>query len=255
MTPNATLRAVRMGMLMSQDDFARALRAAGNRAGVPNDANKRLVQRWESGAIVSPRPAYARALEAVTGIPIGSLGFAVQVPRASVSADGQGGHDLEPEAGRPVANGVPAAQPVAAGNYSGVWLSRYEYFSSGRDASFTGLHYVVVLQHGDVITVRSLPGSADSALTMDLQVEGNVITGTWLEQTAEQGYYRGARYHGAIQLLAEPTGRRLTGKWVGFGKEMDVNTGPWSLIFQDASTNKATLNAYNRRPEDGSGAG
>jgi hypothetical protein len=30
---------------------------------------------------------------------------------------------------------------------------------------------------------------------------------------------------------------------------MDVNTGPWDLVFQDASTNKATLAAYGRRPE------
>jgi hypothetical protein len=49
-----------------------------------------------------------------------------------------------------------------------VWLSRYEYYSSGSDATFTGQHYVV-------------------------------------------------------------------------GREMDVNTGPWELIFQDAATNKATL--------------
>src|SRR4051794_28760902 len=54
-TANTTLRAVRMGLLMSQDDFARAIRAAGARAGEPNDANKRLVQRWESGDIASPR--------------------------------------------------------------------------------------------------------------------------------------------------------------------------------------------------------
>src|SRR5690242_11713359 len=75
-TPNGTLRAVRMGMLMSQDDFARALRVAGERAGHPNDASKRLVQRWEAGVIAAPRPVYARALEAVTGLPIESLGFA-----------------------------------------------------------------------------------------------------------------------------------------------------------------------------------
>ena len=56
-TPNSTLRAVRMGMLMSQDDFARALRVAGERAGAPNDANKRLVQRWEAGTTVAPMPA------------------------------------------------------------------------------------------------------------------------------------------------------------------------------------------------------
>ncbi|GFH36571.1 hypothetical protein SCWH03_28010 [Streptomyces pacificus] len=81
------------------------------------------------------------------------------------------------------------------------------------------------------------------------RVDGHVATGTWTEQTATDGYYRGARYHGAIQLLVEPTGRRMTGKWVGFGKEFDVNSGPWELVFQDASTTKATLEAYNRRPD------
>jgi DNA-binding transcriptional regulator YiaG len=243
--PNSTLRAVRMGMLMSQDDFARALREAGARAGVPNDASKRLVQRWEAGQIVAPRPAYARALEVVTGLPIDSLGFTMV---ATVTSDGHGGHDVVADARPIAANGAPAASPAAHGNYSGVWLSRYEYFSSGRDQAFTGQHYVVMLQHGNRLTVRSLPGSADSSMTMDLTVDGNVLTGNWVEQTAEGSYYRGARYHGAIQMLAEPTGRRIAGKWVGFGKEMDVNTGPWELVFMDASTTKGTLDRYNRRP-------
>jgi hypothetical protein len=35
-----------------------------------------------------------------------------------------------------------------------VWLSKYEYFSSGRDAAFTDLHYVVLLQHGYRLTGR-----------------------------------------------------------------------------------------------------
>lgn len=143
---------------------------------------------------------------------------------------------------------TPAGQLGPRGDYSGVWLSRYEYFSSGRNATFTGQHYVTLLQHGDRLTVRSLPGSADSSLTLDLTVDGNVVTGTWVEQTEPESYYRGARYHGSIQMLAEPTGRRMTGKWVGFGKNMDINTGPWELIFQDASTNKATLERYNRPP-------
>jgi hypothetical protein len=238
-----------MGLLMSQDDLARALREAGERAGAPNDANKRLVQRWESGTTAAPRPLYARALESVTGLPIESLGFAPPVPQARVSDDGRGGHDVE---SKPNGAGVPISGhttgPALQGNYSGVWLSRYEYWSSGRGDKFTGLHYVVVLQHGSRLTVRSLPGSSDSPLTLDLTLDGNVITGTWVEQTAQDGYYRGARYHGAIQLLVEPTGRRMVGKWVGFGKQMEVNTGPWELVFQDASTNKATLARYDKRP-------
>ncbi|MGW5354008.1 helix-turn-helix domain-containing protein [Streptomyces sp. NPDC004031] len=249
-TPNGSLRAARMSLRMSQDDFARALQEAGRRRGEPNDASKRLVQRWEAGTSVTPRPAYARALEVVTGLPVEALGFSPAVPQARVADDGRGGHDLAPAPdGIAAAHGSPATQPATRGAYSGVWLSRYEYVSSGREGQvFTGLHYIVILQHADRLTVRSLPGSSDSPLTMDLTADGNVVTGTWVEQTAADGYYRGARYHGAVQLLADPTGRRLTGKWVGFGSEMDVNTGPWDLVFQDTSTNKATLDAYNRRP-------
>lgn len=62
-------------------------------------------------------------------------------------------------------------------------------------------------------------------------------------------YYNGARYHGAIQLLVEPTGRRMAGKWVGFGKDFDVNTGPWEQRLVDRSTSKATLRRYSQPPE------
>ncbi|MFJ6198411.1 helix-turn-helix domain-containing protein [Micromonospora sp. NPDC092111] len=243
--PNTALRAVRTGMRMSQDDFARALQAAGHRVGEPNDANKRLVQRWESGVIAAPRPGYARALEVVTGLPISLLGFAA-TPHDDAVDDQHGGHDLT----SPVSNlATPTPRPATVhGSYEGVWLSRYQYHSSGRGESFAGQHFVVVLQHGDRLTARSLPGSAASSLSLDLTVDGAVVTGTWVEQTDPAGYYRGARYHGAIQLMVEPTGRRMAGKWVGFGKDMDVNTGPWELTFQVASTSKATLDQYNTPP-------
>ncbi|MEU6388795.1 helix-turn-helix transcriptional regulator [Streptomyces sp. NPDC046939] len=251
-TPNATLRAVRLGLLMSQDDFARAIRNAGQRAGQRNDASKRLVQRWESGTTAAPRPVYARALEAVTGLPVDSLGFAA-VPMARVADDGQGGHDLEDSpVGVPEVRGTPTPQTAPRGNYSGVWLSRYEYFSSGRNSTFTGKHHVVLLQHGNRLSARSLPNASlnpNSPLTLDLQLDGSTVTGTWQEATSSEGYYRGARYFGAIQMLVEPTGRRMSGKWVGFGREFDVNTGPWELRLLDASTAKTTLDAYNRTPD------
>jgi transcriptional regulator with XRE-family HTH domain len=241
MTNNA-LRAARTALRLSQDEFAHALRDAGLRDGRPNDASKRLVQRWESGKTGTPRAAYARALEMVTGVPIELLGFPAGTDTMVVD-DGRGGHDLEVRAP------TPASGPARGQSYSGIWLSRYEYFSSGRESAFTQLHHVLLLQHGDRVTVRSLPGSANSLVTMDLSVDGSVVTGTWVEQTNPDGYYRGARYHGAIQLLAEPTGRRLSGKWVGFGKDGDVNTGPWTLTFLDANTSKATIAKYDRPPE------
>ncbi|MET9293991.1 DNA-binding protein [Streptomyces sp. NPDC003077] len=159
----------------------------------------------------------------------------------------------DPRSATAPSNGTDSAtQTTARPNYGGVWLSRYEFYSSGRDATYTGAHYVVIVQNGDRLTGKSLPGAssnANSPLSLDLTVNGNVITGTWVEETAADGYYAGAVYHGAIQLLVEPTGRRMAGKWVGFGKEFDVNTGPWELVFKDASVSKETVERYSRPPE------
>jgi transcriptional regulator with XRE-family HTH domain len=252
-TPNDALRAVRIGLRMSQDDLARALRRAGIELGDPNDASKRLVQRWEAGVSRSPRPVYARALERVTGRPVEALGFTLPVPMARVHKDGAGGHDVDsaPD-GIASATGTPQTTAQTSGeNYSGVWLSRYEFFSSSREQSFTAAHHVVLLQHGNRLTAQSLPGAGtnpDSPLSLDLTVDRNVITGTWTERTATGGYYHGAVYHGAVQLLVEPTGRRMAGKWVGFGKDFDVNTGPWELRLLDRSTVKAALEKYSVTP-------
>jgi hypothetical protein len=237
-----------MGMLLSQEGFASALKENGAAA-----ANKRLIQRWESGQTRRPQPPYIRALEAVTGMAVEELGFSASANFPHVSEDGSGGHDVRPspEGVAPPAPG-PVPQTSPRNSYNGVWLSRYEFYSSGRDETFVAQHYVLVLQRGNRLTVRSLPGAStnpDSPLTMDLTVDGSVITGTWVEQTATDGYYRGARYHGAIQMLVEPTGTRMVGKWVGFGKDMDTNTGPWALSLQDPSTTQGTLARYSRRPE------
>ncbi|WP_280370474.1 helix-turn-helix domain-containing protein [Nocardia wallacei] len=242
-TPNAALRAARNARLMSQDDLARALRDVGCVS-----ATKRLVQRWESGYTTNPRPSHARALEKVMGLPIESLGFGAVMAGRSLSGGNDAGHEVDSDIGAVPREHHPASgrPPQHSGTYSGIWLSRYEFYSSGREQTFTSSHYVIVLQHDNQLTVRSLPGSAKSSLELDLTVDGHVATGIWSERTASQGYYRGAKYHGAIQLLIELTGTRMAGKWVGFGKNFDVNVGPWELILQDRSTSKATIETFDR---------
>ncbi|MBF6459784.1 helix-turn-helix transcriptional regulator [Nocardia puris] len=238
--PNNALQAARAARLMSQDDLARALRDVGCAS-----ATKRLVQRWESGTTSQPRPSHARALEKVMGLPIETLGFGTVRAGYGLGRSFDRSHEVE----SPISSVAPAPASRSAGDFSGVWLSRYEYYSSGRAASFTVSHYAVVLQHGSQITVRSLPGSSPSTIEMDLVLDGSVATGTWAERTAVDGYYRGARYHGAVQLLADPTGNRLAGKWIGFGKDFEINTGPWELVLQNPSTAKATVDAYQRPPD------
>ncbi|MFE8014411.1 helix-turn-helix domain-containing protein [Streptomyces antibioticus] len=248
-TPNDVLTSVRKSMNLSQDEFARGLRDVGEELGEPNDASKRLVQRWESGETRTCRPLYARALKRFTGRAPESLGFAI--PMARVHSDGAGGHDMETgEVG--TADAATSPQPELRSDYGGIWLSRYEFYSSSRDETFDCKHHVVIVQHGNRLTAQSLPGAStnpDSPLSLDLTVDRNVVTGTWTEQTAADGYYQGARYHGAIQLLIEPTGRRMAGKWVGFGKDFDVNTGPWELRLLDRSTGRASIERYAATPE------
>ena len=70
---------------MSQSEFAAAIRHAGDALGEPNTANKRLVQKWESGEHTVCRPNYRRALQSVTRMPYEQLGFR-GAPSAPVAA-------------------------------------------------------------------------------------------------------------------------------------------------------------------------
>ena len=140
--------------------------------------------------------------------------------------------------------GTEARQATSPLN--GVWLSKYQYESSGRGATFSNAHYLLLVQHGDKIQGRALPGTTDGRLLMDLTVNGSVITGVWTEETSPTGYYRGATYHGAIQMLLEPSGRKMAGKWVGFGKDFDLNTGAWTLELVTSDTGPDSQAKYNR---------
>ena len=183
-----------------------------------------------------PRGAYARALELATGQPLENLGF--QPADERYGLDRARALDM-------------AAEPIAApgnvppGPLSGIWRSWYEYESSGRGQTYTSEHYGVVLHRGARVQFRSLPNTAEGRVMMELAVNGQVITGTWTEQTDASGYYAGSVYSGAIQFLLEPTGHRMKGKWVGFGREFDLNTGPWTLTLVTADTSTEAQERYN----------
>lgn len=233
MPKNLALVAARVARNLTQEEAAELVKVT-----------KRTWQRWEDEAPPRPQPAQVRNLQAAMGLPVEQLGFPAD-KNAIVVEDGRGGHDLEVRF--PPISTAPARPP--ASDYSGIWISRYEYFSSSREETFTGLHHVVLQQDGGNVSVRSLLNSASSTMGMDLRVDGVVLTGTWVEDTDKTGYYRGKRYVGGIQLVADPSGARLAGKWVGHGKDGEVNTGPWRLDFL-APVSKATIEEYDRPPND-----
>lgn len=184
------------------------------------------VARWEDGAV-----------------PPGDVLLA-----AAVSADERYGLDAEQAMGVGEGPWIPLADPQAAqGPLTGIWRSTYSFVSSSRDnQEFTSEHYVVLIQYGSNIQVRSLPDTADGRVAMDLTVNGAVVTGTWTEQTDPEGHYGGSVYHGAIQMLIGATADRMSGRWVGYGRDFDVNTGAWSLKLVASSAGREAMEQFNK---------
>jgi transcriptional regulator with XRE-family HTH domain len=130
-------------------------------------------------------------------------------------------------------------------SYNGIWHSKYTFYSDGRDADFAAEHYVVIHQDGNDLTAESLPNNEGSQVRLALNVKRSVATGTWTERTSMTGYYRGTTYHGTLQLVIDPMGQTMHGKWLGFSKDFQVNVGDWTLTKVDNSASKRSQQRYH----------
>jgi len=136
---------------------------------------------------------------------------------------------------------------VAERGFEGIWLSQYRYRSSSRSEEHLEEHYLVARQQGGRLIAQSLPHSSGSQVRLELALDPPVATGTWRETTAPEGHYRGATYHGALQMVIDPSGRSMRGMWLGFGRRFSVHAGEWTLTWQEGSTSKAAQREYYER--------
>jgi hypothetical protein len=123
--------------------------------------------------------------------------------------------------------------PVHASALAGRWISTYRYRSTSRGAELEGTHTVDLRCENGRLVGRSLPHPARSVLDIDVAVRGAIATGTWTERTSPTGHYRAATYQGLMQLVIDPTGREMIGKWLGVGKRFEVKSGEWRLTWGD----------------------
>jgi transcriptional regulator with XRE-family HTH domain len=236
MTANTALMTARTRAGLSQGQLALRIRETGHRLGYPNECNRANVSRWEAHG-TQPQAHYIVLLEAVLGQPAEALGF-----------HGIDTGELLAGAGLDVQ--VPIPEPSARyGPLSGIWLSKYTYPSSSRGGDFSASHHVLVLQRGAHLNVRSLPRQ-HSKLSLDLTVNGTWIKGVWTEITSPGGYYAGAVYDGVYAGFLDPTGKRISGTWTGYGRDPgELNTGPWSLTMVADSVDAAARQEWDREPE------
>lgn len=105
---------------------------------------------------------------------------------------------------------------------TGVWEARYEYETiSGKKEM--NQHIFVMRQLGRFVAGKSINTSESPQYIFGKIESGLVFTGTW------QGKHAKGKisYHGAFQICIKPTWAEMTGKWVGFNKEMVVMDGIW----------------------------
>lgn len=117
----------------------------------------------------------------------------------------------------------------------GIWKSTYTYPSRGRGRELTGEHYVRLHHKDNHLVFESAAETSKSYLIIRLSVENDIATGSWQEQTEADGHYKGVVYYGALQLAVSGDHQKMNGKWVGFGKDMDINVGPWELTYAGKS--------------------
>jgi len=120
---------------------------------------------------------------------------------------------------------------MTTNNLSGIWRSDYTYRSSAREKDFDSSHYVRMYPKGGELVVESVPDLNSSYLVARFWLDGDVATGSWQEVTSLESEYKGAIYHGAAQLIISEDHKSMKGKWVGFGKKMEVKTGPWTFTY------------------------
>ena len=241
---NVKLVSARRREGLSQDALAYRIQQVGYRLGHPNECNRANVGRWEGGG--RPQPHYVKLLDVTLGQPAAELGLAYV-------AHGMDRDQILAQSGLDADAPMPELSVgYKYGPLSGIWLSRYEIYSSSREDTFAYQHHVLILQRGAFLNVRSLPGQ-HSRLALDLSVNGKMIRGTWAEHTSEGGYYRGSLYDGAIMLELNGANTRMQGRWLGFGRNPgEINDGPWQFSLVDAGVDRATREKWDIAPGEAS---
>ncbi|GAA1599187.1 hypothetical protein GCM10009804_64740 [Kribbella hippodromi] len=130
----------------------------------------------------------------------------------------------------------PVRGPAGEHDLGGIWHSRYFYRSSGRAGQLSCEHYIVLRHTGDRIVGENVPARNDSHVRLELALRGTVATGTWSERTSTDGHYHGREYHGAIQLVVDPMGKSMTGRWIGVDRQFNINTDVWELNWINTAT-------------------
>ena len=145
---------------------------------------------------------------------------------------------------------LPGRTAERYGERSGIYLSVYGYPSSGRDSTFTSKHYVMVAARREARDpVGSRAGFATRRWTCPPTGASSPGPG---QSRPGATVLIAARFTRALSQPIEDDNlgaRTFAGKWAGFGKDGEMNTGPWSLTLVEQHLGEQAVERWNREPE------
>lgn len=109
--------------------------------------------------------------------------------------------------------------------FRGIWLGTYKYESTRTTGIQIAQHFIRIKKIGKSnIMMDSRKIHLGSRIIIRGKIDGNIITGTWKEETSKNRIY-----YGAIQLAVSPAGKEINGIWVGFDSKGKIQSGDWDF--------------------------
>ncbi len=124
---------------------------------------------------------------------------------------------------------------ISTDDFSGSWHCTYWFPSNTAPGSEEPSEYdVIAEQTGNQLVLQSVPNPEQSYIFIRLLIDGVYASGSWTENTSPSGEFAGMIYSGVMQLLITDDRQIMNGKWVGVGRDLDlqqpdVYQGRWQL--------------------------
>jgi hypothetical protein len=115
-------------------------------------------------------------------------------------------------------------------DFSGVWLSTYDFKSGLTGDMLHTDHYVTMQRIGNQLIVESIPNTSGSYMMARFTLDGRIATGSYQSQNSPLSSTKEGLYYGAAQMVISEDGKSLIGMGVGYGKDMEVKPSDWRIV-------------------------
>jgi hypothetical protein len=126
---------------------------------------------------------------------------------------------------------------MSENEFTGIWCCRYWFPSNVSPGEEEPSEYQVTIhQDGNKLVLESLPNQEESYMLVRLKLDGEVVGGSWQENTSPHGEFKSMIYSGLVQLLYDKETKSMDGMWVGIGRDHDADkpaiySGRWEISY------------------------